>query len=404
MTPTGQTEAPAIKRYPFTRTSPLAPAPEFDELRTNDPVTQVELWNGNRAWLATRYEDIRALLHNPNLSSDTMREGFPQANATAASFRGGQRVFARMDPPQHDEHRLMLTADFMVRHVRELRPYLDELIDNFLDDMQASEGPVDLVKVLAQPVPANIITRLLDLPPEDSEFFLERVNTWMSLEVEPAVSAQAGADSLAYFDRLITSRLESTADDLVSRLIRERLLTGQLSRAELQHMLGLILVGGFDTTANMIALGTLTFIQHPDQLQVLLDDPSLLPNAVEELLRYLTVAHHVAYRIAAGPIEIAGRSIREGDGVIAPLMAANYDPEVFPSPHTFDIQRDARGHLAFGYGVHQCLGQALARVELQAVFGKLFQRLPNIRLAVPENELRFKDSLIYGVVALPVTW
>lgn len=169
-------------------------------------------------------------------------------------------------------------------------------------------------------------------------------------------------------------------------------------------MLHLLLVGGFDTTANMIALGVLTFLEHPDQIKLLVEEPDLVPKAVEELLRFLSVAHHVAFRQAAGDLEIAGTCIHAGDSVIAPVIAANHDPERFPDPGTFDITRDARGHLAFGYGVHQCLGQALARVELQAVFAKLFQRFPTMKLACSIDDLRFKNALIYGIEELPVTW
>jgi cytochrome P450 len=309
-----------------------------------------------------------------------------------------------MDNPKHDQHRRMLMADFMVRHVRELSSYLDALLDEVFDEMERSQQPVDLVQVLAQPVPANIITQLLDLPQEHSEFFLDRVNTWMSHDSSPEVAAKAAADALDYFERLIEERRSGRGEDLVSRLIRDHVANGDLTSIELQHMLHLLLVGGFDTTANMIALGTLVLMQHPDQLRELQQDPQLVPGAVEEMLRYLSVAHHVAFRLATDDVEVSGKCIHAGDGVIAPVMAANRDPEVFAEPDRFDIHRDARRHLAFGYGIHQCLGQALARVELQAVFSRLFHRFPNLELAVPFEQLRFRNSLIYGVEELPVTW
>jgi cytochrome P450 len=390
--------------WPFKRTCPLDPPPDLAVIRGADPFTKVTLWNGAPAWMATRYEDIRSLLGDARLTSDTSREGFPQSSATVVAQRGGQKNFARMDPPKHDQHRLMLTADFMVKQVRALRPYLDEMLEAQFDEMDKLDGPVDLVKVLAQPVPANMIVRILDLPPELSDFFLDRVNRWMSLDSTPEESGIAAMDALNYFAELIEERKDSTADDLVSRLIRDHVHTGDMTKLELQHMLHLLLVGGFDTTANMIALGTLVFLENPDQLAQVRDDPGLVPGAVEELLRFLTVAHHVAFRMATDEIDIAGACIHAGDGVIAPIMAANRDPAVFPDPDRFDIHRDARGHLAFGYGVHQCLGQALARVELQAVFSRLFQRFPDLQLAVPIEDLRFKNALIYGVEELPVTW
>ncbi len=388
--------------WPFERSCPLSPPPAFAELREREPVSQVTLWNGAPAWLATRYHDIRALLVDPLMSSDTSKEGFPQSSATVVAQRSGQKSLPRMDPPRHDEHRSMLAADFMIKQVRKLRPYLDDLLDRVFDEMAATEGPVDLVTALAQPIPANVITELLDLPREHSDFFLERVNTWMSLDSPPEVAQKAGADALAYFDTLIGERLESQGDDLVSRLIREQMNEGALSRPELQHMLHLLLIGGFDTTANMIALGTLLLLEHPDQLDQLKADPDLAATVVEELLRYLSVAHHVAFRLSTGDVEVGGKCIHAGEGVIAPILAANHDPEVFPEPEKFDIHRDARRHLAFGYGIHQCLGQPLARVELQAVFAKLFVRFPNLRLAVDKDALRFKNALIYGVEELPV--
>jgi cytochrome P450 len=211
-----------------------------------------------------------------------------------------------------------------------------------------------------------------------------------------------------YFADLVDQREAEVragrSGDIVSGLIRDHVLAGQLTRKELTHMLHLLLVGGFDTTANMIALGTITLLRHPDQLAELREDSSLVPGAVEELLRYLTVAHHVAFRLATDEIEIGGHCVHAGEGVIAPLAAANRDPEVFPDPDRFDIHRDARRHVAFGFGIHQCLGQHLARIELNVVFERLPRRFPGLALAVADDELRFKNSMIYGVEALPVTW
>ncbi|ODU04272.1 MAG: hypothetical protein ABS81_11020 [Pseudonocardia sp. SCN 72-86] len=392
-------------QWPFPRSCPLDPPPALAELRSSEPITRVRLWNGDPAWLATRYADVRALLaDHGRLSSDTSRPGFPQTSATVAAMRGQQKVFIRQDPPSHDEHRLMLTADFTVKKVRSMRPYLEQLVDGCLDAMEEAGRPVDLVRLLAQPVPANVIVRLLDLPAEHSEFFLDRVARWMSLDSSPEESREAGEDALGYFASLIEQRRAEPGDDLVSRLIQDQVATGVFSEAQLQHMLHLLLVGGFDTTANMIALGTIVLLEHSEQFAELRAEPDRIPAAVEELLRYLSVAHHVGFRLAVDEVEIDGVCIRPGEGVIAPIMAANRDPEVFPDPDAFDIHRDARAHVAFGFGVHQCLGQALARVELQVVFGRLLERFPHLALAVPVDELRFKNSLIYGVEELPVTW
>lgn len=393
-----------LRAFPFPRQAPLDPPPELAVVRETEPICTVKLWDGTSALLATRYQDIRHVLLDPQISSDTSRERFPQASETAVKFRGGQKVFVRMDSPAHDVHRMMLTKDFTVRHVREYRPYLDAMIDDLFNEMERKGAPADLVEDFALVVPSRVITRILDLPPEDSEFFLDRVKTSMNLDSTPEQIAQSGDDTLNYFARVIEDRTGGSGDDLITRLVRDRVLTGELTSTELQHMLHLVLVGGFDTTANMIALGTLLFLQNPDQIDLLKGSPELLPAAVEEMLRYLSVAHHVAYRQAKGETELGGHHIDDGDAVVAPIQAANHDPEVFASPEKFDITRDARGHLAFGYGIHQCLGQALARVELQAVFGKLFDRFPNLGLATDWESLVFRNSIIYGVEALPVKW
>lgn len=354
--------------------------------------------------MLTRYDDIRALLTNPGVSSDLTKEGFPEPSATVAAARGGQKNFTRMDPPTHDEHRRMLAPDFKIHHVAELRPYLDDLIDTLLDKMEAHGGPVDLVSTFAQPVPASVICKILDLPDDRDEFFFDRVNTWMSLDNPPEVAKQANQDILDYFDELIDERWENPGDDLISRTLENHVKTGAMSKIEFQHMLQLLLVGGFDTTANMISLGTFALLENPDQLAKLKADPSLVQSAVEELLRYLSVAHHVAFRLATDDIEVGGQCIRAGEGVIAPIAAANRDPEVFADPDKLDITRDSRRHLAFGFGLHQCLGQPLARIELQAVFSKLFVRFPNLRLAEDAQGLDFRNSIIYGVAKLPVVW
>jgi cytochrome P450 len=203
---------------------------------------------------------------------------------------------------------------------------------------------------------------------------------------------------------VVDERFDKPGDDLISRMITNQVKVGNLGKDELLHILQLLLVGGFDTTANMIALGTLTLLNHPDQLALLRDDPSLVNSAVEELLRYLSVAHQVAFRLATDDIELGAQCIHAGEGVIAPIAAANRDPEVFADPDKFDITRDARRHVAFGFGLHQCLGQPLARIELQVVFSKLFVRFPHLRLARNADDLSFRNSIIYGVAELPVIW
>lgn len=390
--------------WPPRRADPLLPPPAFDEVRARCPVSRVSLYDGSAAWLATRHDDMRALLRNPAMSANPRVGGYPNSSANHSASRNTQGGFIRMDAPEHDVQRRMLTKAFSVRQVELLRPYVEQLVDELLDGMAAAGGPVDLVAALAEPLPARAICKILDLPSSDAAFLLGRVATWMNLNSPPDVSAQASGDLAAFLDNLIRRRLEKPGEDIVSHLVAQQFQQGAISRQDLVGMLQLLVVGGFDTTANMIALGTIAFLRFPDQAAELRAHPELAAPAMEELLRYLSVAHHVASRVATDDIMIRGVCIHAGDGVIAPIPAANHDPEVFEDPHVLNIRRDARDHVSFGFGIHQCLGQNLARIELQVVFVKLLQRFPDLRLAVAESDLDFRNSMIYGVPELLVTW
>lgn len=232
-----------------------------------------------------------------------------------------------------------------------------------------------------------------------------RIIVGLHQDVEQATAAQ---DELVdYLDGIIARKLAQPADDLLSNLAAERVATHELSRRAAARMAVLLLVAGHETTANMIALGTLALLEHPDQLTALRNthDPVLIAGAVEELLRYLTITQSGRRRLALEDIEIDGRIIHAGDGIVLATEAANRDEERFPDADRLEVHRDARGHLAFGFGIHQCLGQPLARVELQAVYGTLYRRIPGLRLAVTLEQIPFKhDSNVYGVYELPVTW
>ena len=390
--------------WPFERADPLLPAPAFAQLRSSCPVTQVELWDGSCAWLATRYDDFKTLLRSPDLSAETSRPGYPNSSANHQASRGNQTSFIRKDGRQHAFQRKMLTKVFSVNQVATLRPFIEEIVDQLLDDLSRMTPPVNLLAAIAEPLPAHVICKILDLPRQDSDFLNDRVNAWMNLDSAPEVSAKATADLFAYLDQLVEMRAASLGDDLVSQLVRTHQSDLEFTRGDLLQMLNLLIIGGFDTTANMITLGTVLLLRHPAQMAELRDAPDLMPGAIEEMLRYLSVAHHVASRVAVNDVAIRDITIHAGDGVIAAIPAANHDPEAFEDPDRFDIHRDARDHVAFNFGVHQCLGQNLARLELQVVFAKLLDRFPTLRLAVSESELEFRNSMIYGVRELPVTW
>jgi cytochrome P450 len=392
--------------WPFARDArcPLDPPPQLKELRETCPVTHVDMYDGSSAVLLTRHADIRAALSTPSASADTTRPGFPHVSETARAIRTGQRVFARMDAPVHTEHRRMVSRDFLVPQVKAMRPRIELMVDELLERFASLPQPADLVGEFANHAPSRVIIEILDLPVEDSELFRDRLEVWHSLSSSPEQSTQAKADLTAYLAEVIEARRTQPGRDLLSRLVSEQLETGKLDLEQLLQILHVLLVGGYETTANMIALGTIVLLEHPEQLADLKADASLWPDAVEELLRYLTVAHQATYRYALEDIELTDSTVHAGEAIIAPVMAANRDPEVFERPDELDVHRDARAHLAFGYGSHQCLGQALARAELQIVFERLFKRFPNLALATSATDVPYKNSMVYGADSVLVTW
>jgi cytochrome P450 len=272
--------------------------------------------------------------------------------------------------------------------------------------MEQEGPPADLVQALALPVPSIVICGLLGVPYQDREVFQERTLAMIDTKRTPDEVRAASMGIYQYLDQLVGSRLEEPADDLISRLIEAQVRPGLLDRRELVMICLILLAGGHETTANMISLGTLTLLQNPDQLAQLRADPSLVPGAVDELLRHQTIMQIGIYRAALEDVEIGGQRIRAGEGVIALLDAANRDESVFPDAGRLDIHRGARAQLGFSYGPHHCVGRTLARVELEVTFAALLSRFPRLRLAVPLEELRFRPPTIglYGVEALPIEW
>jgi cytochrome P450 len=398
--------ASAVPEYPMARASgcPFDPPPALRKLA---PVSRIRLWDGSTPWLITRHADTRAILADPRVSADVRRAGYPHVSAGAAARRTRGSTFISMDDPDHARLRRMVTGTFAIRRVEALRPAIQRIVDDRIDALLAGPRPVDLVQAFALPVPSMVICDVLGVPYVDHDFFQRRARVLVSRDqtVERAIAAQ---DELTeYLDGIIAGKLAEPADDLLSKLAGEHVATGELSRREAALMAVLLVIAGHETTANMIALGTLALLEHPDQLAALrdTDDPALIAGAVEELLRYLTITHSGRRRVALQAIEIDGQTIHPGDGIILAGEAANRDADAFPDADRLDVHRDARAHLAFGFGVHACLGQPLARVELQIVYGTLYRRMPGLRLAAPLEEIPFKhDSNVYGVYELPVTF
>jgi pentalenic acid synthase len=400
---TPQTEgAPA---FPNDRTCPYQLPEGYARLRDEpDALQRVTLFDGRPAWVVTRHETARKLLADPRLSADRTSDDFPATSPRFQTIRDGNKSFISMDPPEHGPKRRMLISDFTVKRVRGMRPDIERIVHGFIDDMLAAGPPVDLVSRFALPVPSMVICQLLGVPYADHEFFQDASRRLV--QSTNAADATAARDDLAgYLDDLITKLQAEPKPGLLSSLIVEQFANGEIDRPELVSTAMLLLIAGHETTASMTSLSVITLLAHPDQHAALRADPSLVPGAVEELLRYLAIADIAGGRVATADIEIDGQLVRAGEGVIVTNSIANRDSSVFEDPDAFDVHRSARHHIAFGYGVHQCLGQNLARLELEVIIKALFDRIPTLRLAVPVEQLTLRPgTTIQGVNELPVTW
>lgn len=399
---TPQQDTPA---YPADRTCPYRLPEQYERLRERPGSLQrVTLYGGRQAWVVTGYETARSLLADPRLSSDRSHPDFPAISPRVAIFRDRRPSFISLDPPEHGPRRRMTISAFTVRRIKEMRAEVEQIVHGFLGEMIAAGPPADLVGAFALPVPSMVICRLLGVPYADHAFFQDASRRLV--RSPDAAGARTARDELErYLDELVGDLQREPRPGLLSTMIDEQLAQGAIDRAELVSTAMLLLIAGHETTASMTSLSVVTLLEHPEQHAALLADPALIPGAVEELLRVLAIADVAGGRFATADIEIDGQLIRTGDGVIVTNSIANRDASVFADPETLDVRRSARHHLSFGYGVHQCLGQNLARLELEVILTALSERLPTLRLAVPADRLTLRPgTTIQGVDELPVTW
>ena len=380
---------------------PFDPPPAYEDARRAAPLTRVRLFDGTPAWMVTRHEDVRAVLGDARFSADALKPGFPFLTEGRKVLSTVSQSFIRMDDPEHGRLRRMLTGDFMLKRIEALRPEVQRLAEGLLDRMTEGRREADLVAGFALPLPSLVICLLLGVPYDDHEYFQACSRVMLSNQAPPREIEAARLGLLRYMSDLAEQKRRDPDEGILSRLAgREELTPDQVASMGL-----LLLVAGHETTANMTSLSVLALLRNPDQLARLRAEPALLKGAVEELLRYLTIVHSGLGRVATDEVTVAGQEIRAGEGVICMINAANRDEEAFPDGAELDVERAARRHVAFGFGVHQCLGQPLARLELQIALEAVLRRLPGLRLAVPFEQVPFRhDMSIYGVHALQVAW
>lgn len=383
------------------------PPPELSRRLREQPISRMRTWDGTVAWLITRYEDGRAALSDERLSADPRHPGFPEKNVAYAMTLGKDRTIRAIDNPEHDIQKRMIIRDFTVKRVGEIRPYVQKLVDEIVDDMLRQGPPIDIVPGLATTLPTMVICELLGVPYEDREFFGHRSKSLVGAQSAEEAKA-AGADLSRYIDSYVDLKEKSPGNDLLSRLVHEQLLKGTIQRSQVVELGRLMLVAGHDTTAGMIGLSTLLLLEHPEVAAEIRDsrDEQFITNAVLEMFRLLGTTHAGRRRVAIADVEIGGQLIRKGEGVIVLNNMMDRDESTFPDPDRFDPHREnARATAAFGYGIHQCPGQLLARMELGVIHSTLWRRIPTLKLAVPAGSLRFfEGGSNYEVENLPVTW
>ncbi|TQJ91887.1 cytochrome P450 [Streptomyces sp. SLBN-31] len=391
--------------FPQDRTCPYHPPTAYEPVRGTRPLARITLYDGRPAWLVTGHALARELLADQRLSTDRNHPDFPAPTERFASVRNRRLALLGVDDPEHRVQRRMMVPSFTLRRAVDLRPQIQRIVDGLLDDMIAQGPPAELVSAFALPVPSMVICALLGVPYADHEFF--EGQSRRLLRGPKVTDVQDARDQLdAYFEDLIDRKLKQSepGDGVLDELVHRQLREGVLDRQDVIAFATILLVAGHETTANMISLGTFTLLQHPEKLAELRADPELMPQAVEELMRMLSIADGLLRR-ATEDIQVGDTVIRSGDGVLFSTSVINRDEDVYADPDTLDWHRPARHHVAFGFGIHQCLGQNLARAELDIALRTLFDRLPAMRLAAPADEIPFKPGdTIQGMLELPVTW
>lgn len=400
------TQAPELPPLHMRRDA-FSPTAELREIRETDGVRTMINAFGMEVFLVTRHEDVKKVLSDYERFSNTRPPGFvipgapeiPQdevSNSRAGDLLG-------LDPPEHQRLRRMLTPEFTIRRMNRLEPRIIEIVEQQLDAMESAGAPVDLVANFALPIPSLVICELLGVPYEDRADFQRRSARQLDLSIPIPERFELQRQGRAYMGSLVERARQRPGDDILGMLVREH--GAELTDNELIGVASLLLLAGHETTSNMLGLGTLALLRHPDQLAAVRDDPDAIGPAIEELLRWLSIVHTAIPRITTTEVEVAGVPIPAGRLVFISLPSGNRDPDFIDSPEVLDIRRGAPGHLAFGHGVHHCLGAPLARMEMRIAFPALLRRFPTLALAEDFAEVAFRSfHFIYGLKSLEVSW
>ncbi|MEU7665627.1 cytochrome P450 [Streptomyces lincolnensis] len=383
---------------PTARQNPFDPPEELRRRQRLGPIHRMTYADGDQGWLVTGFAAARATLTDPRFSVRPDRMRSPTAQPATAPAPPG--FFLRTDPPEHDHYRRLLTGHFTVRRMKLLEPEIEAIVNDHLNAMELAGGPADLLKTFALPFPSQVIGELLGVPYSDRQGFQRNAATLLNADLTPEPRQAAVRELMAYLRDLLRHKRSRPEEDVLSGLAAHE----GLAADEKAGLALLLLIAGHETTANLLALGTFALLANPAQLAEVRDQEEGAPAVVEELLRYLTIIPHVV-RVAREDTELHGCPIKAGESVTVALSAANRDADHFTDPDALDLTRSTAGHLAFGHGLHRCLGQRLARAEIRIALPALLRRFPALRLTVAPEEVPLRSAMtVYGVRELPVTW
>jgi cytochrome P450 len=398
------TEAPELPLQ--MRRNGFGPVEELARAREDEGVVRAMTSFGLPAYLVLRHENVREVLSDATRFSSARSQlalpGVAQmSEEERARLQAGNLV--GIDPPEHTRLRRMLTPEFTVRRMRRLEPRIVEIVDAALDDLERAGKPADLISNFALPVPSLVICELLGVPYEDRAAFQDRSARMLDITLSPDEQITLLREDHEYMASLVARAQADPGEDMLGMLVREH--GDDLHTDELIGIARLLLLAGHETTSNMLGLGTLALLRHPDQLALIRDDPAAVEPAIEELLRWLSIVHSLPPRTTTMEVEIAGHTIPAGSLVVPSLPTANRDDSFIDNPDTLDITRTAAGHMAFGHGIHHCLGAPLARMEMRIAFPALLRRFPTLALADPDEQADFRNfSVVFGLKTLRVTW
>ncbi|MER5647501.1 cytochrome P450 [Streptosporangium sp. NPDC002524] len=401
---------------------PFDPPSGLRQRRDQGAIQPLRLLNGAPTWLVTGLQEARAVLADARFSADRVR--YPDVTSLQpheveqlVAAQGGQGaaglapkvesradgMFVFMDPPEHTRLRRLLTGQFTVRRMKALESRLREIAVEHIEAMRAAGTEADLVPAYALPIPSLAICELLGVDYADRAEFQERTSIALNSTTPEEERIRSGLELYGFIQELVAAKRAQPADDILSGLVHDA--DPPLTDAQLTDMALVLLGAGHETTANMLGLGTFALLEHPEQLDALRTDPALMDNAIEELLRYLSIIQMGVSRVAVEDVTLGDVKIPAGATVIIATPEANRDSRHWDDPDRLDVRRPRAAHLAFGHGIHQCLGQQLARAEMKVGLGELITRMPNLRLAVPAERVPLRNEmLIFGVHSLPVTW